>query len=88
MLINYDYSQIKYRFYLDPLHQIKDCPSLTNVKGKDRKINLGGEDQSSLGDKINKANEGGVSQLMKSKKKKCDEVKGWLIGNLTNEGIH
>ncbi len=67
MLINYDYLQIKYTFYLDPLHQIKDCPSLTNVKGKDRKINLGGGEQSSLGDEINKVMKEGVSQFMKSK---------------------
>jgi hypothetical protein len=45
MLINYDYLQIKYSIYLDPLHQTKGCPSLRNVKGKDRKISLGGGEQ-------------------------------------------
>ncbi len=74
---------------MDPLHQIKDCPSLTNVKDKDRKINLGGGEQSSLGDKINKVNEGRGDPIHEiNKNKVCDEIKGWLIRNLTNEGIH
>jgi hypothetical protein len=76
-LINYDYLRIKYRFYLDPLHQIKDCPSLPNVKGKDRKINLGGGEQSSIGDKVNKVNEGGGKPIDEiSKNNVCDEIKG------------
>jgi hypothetical protein len=71
------------------LHQTKGCPSLRNVKGKDRKISLGGGEQWSIGDKINKVNERGGKPIDEiNKNKVCNEIKGWVVRNLMNEGIH